>query len=109
MVKFEDQSSNHRISSDRILQGSIKTYIQSTPDQFSSNFDPGRATWEDVFEQLQNVENSYEDKGNRSAARRLFRHGTAISQTALPLLEAVPEDHGLGLLKGALIVVLKVC
>ena len=37
-----------------------------------------------------------------------MRKGEAISRSLIPLLEAIPNDNGLGLLKGGLLVIFNV-
>lgn len=77
-------------------------------DKFWTKFDIDKVTWKDVADELQKVEAIYQDQGVGNPLRRAFRRGAAYSNTAASLLEAIPNDDGLGLLKGALLVVLKV-
>lgn len=65
-------------------------------------------TWEDVIRQLDDAETMYQAKGESSMIRRGMRHGQTISRTMLPLLEAIPNEKGLGLIKGGLLVIFNV-
>lgn len=95
--------------SDHVLRRAIQDYIQSNPDESWSTFDPERASWDDVFDEVKRVEAVYRDKAASNTVRRLFRRqAPALVPNVIPLLEALPDDYGLGLLKGSLMVVLKV-
>jgi hypothetical protein len=44
----------------------------------------------------------YEQKGQKSTIRGLFRRGKSAKEVVSPLLEVIPEDYGLKALKGGL-------
>jgi len=52
---------------------------------------------------MHEAQQSYQQKGQRSAIRGFFRHGQSIKMVFSPLLEVIPEDHGLKALKGGLV------
>lgn len=96
-------------ASDFGLGAALAEYInQHNSDTFWQTFNMEKVTWEDVSEELEKVEAIYQDKGAGNPIRRAFRGSTAYTNTATHFLEAIPNDDGLGLLKGALLVVLKV-
>lgn len=91
------------------LKAALVEYIRHhNEDAFWATFDMEKVTWEDVTDELEKIEAIYQDKGLGNPIRRSFRRGAAYTNTAAHLLAAIPNDDGLGLLKGALLVVLKV-
>jgi hypothetical protein len=96
-------------ASDFGLRAALAEYIhQHDTDTFWETFNMATVTWEEVTGELEKVEAIYQDKGTGNPIRRAFRRSAAYTNTATDLLEAIPNDDGLGLLKGALLVVLKV-
>ncbi|KAH8756369.1 hypothetical protein F5883DRAFT_429860 [Diaporthe sp. PMI_573] len=90
------------------LRAALAEYIhQHDTDTFWETFNMATVTWEEVTGELEKVEAIYQDKGTGNPIRRAFRRSAAYTNTATDLLEAIPNDDGLGLLKGALLVVLK--
>lgn len=61
-----------------------------------------------MLEQLDNAITVYHKKSHGNPARAMMRKGEAISRSLIPLLEAIPNDNGLGLLKGGLLVIFNV-
>lgn len=94
---------------DFAMKAALSEYIRHEyKDNFWMKFDIDKVTWKDVVDELQKVETIYHGQGVGNPLRQGFRRGAAYSNTAASLLEAIPNDDGLGLLKGALLVVMKV-
>lgn len=94
---------------DFTLRAALSEYIRHHDKDVSwAKFDIETVTWEDVADELEKVEAIYQDKETGNPVRRAFRRSAAYTTTAAPLLEAIPNDDGLGILKGAVLVVLKV-
>lgn len=70
---------------------------------FWSNFDPESCTWHQVQDELNKVEDEYRRKGKGNFLRRALRR-QGLTRTLIPLLEGIPENDGLGFLKGGLII-----
>lgn len=88
----------------RELQHIIENYKSlNGNDYFWANFDPDTCTWHQVQNELNKVEDEYQLKGKRNHIRRAFR-GEGLTRNLTPLLEGIPENDGLGLLKGGLII-----
>lgn len=75
---------------------------------FWTNFEPDTCTWHQVQDELNKVEDEYRLKGKRNPIRRAFR-GEGLTRNLTPLLEGIPENDGLGLLKGGLIILFNAC
>lgn len=94
---------------DFTLRAALSEYIRHHDKDVSwAKFNIERVTWEDVADELEKVEAIYQDKEIGNPIRKAFRRSAAYTTTAAPLLEAIPNDDGLGILKGAVLVVLKV-
>lgn len=61
-----------------------------------------------VFNELYEAKKLYKEMGDKSRVRSLLRHGSGISRNIQPLTEGIPQDDGLGLLKGALKIIFSV-
>ncbi|KAL2285882.1 hypothetical protein FJTKL_07581 [Diaporthe vaccinii] len=86
------------------LQHIIENYKSLNGNNyFWANFDPDTCTWHQVHDELNKVEDEYQLKGKRNHIRRAFR-GEGLTRNLTPLLEGIPENDGLGLLKGGLII-----
>lgn len=83
------------------MRHALSRYIQENKQQ-RFDFDLERCTWENLFEQLENARTAYKVKAEGNPFRRAFRHGEALSRNFGPLLEAIPNDDGMGVLRGAL-------
>lgn len=73
---------------------------------FWENFHPDTCTWYHVHDELSKVEDEYKRKG--SILRRALR-GDGLTRNLTPMLEGIPENDGLGFLKGGLIILFNVC
>lgn len=51
---------------------------------------------------MQEAQRRYEQNGQRNVVRGFFRHGKSTKMLLSPLLEVIPEDYGLNVLKGGL-------
>lgn len=71
-------------------------------DTFWDNFNPDLCSWDQVYDMIEAAERAYGKKGAKYPVRRAFRHGNAITRNLKPLLEAIPDSDGLGLVKGGL-------
>ncbi|KAI0813195.1 hypothetical protein GGR55DRAFT_561743 [Xylaria sp. FL0064] len=90
----------HRLNCSRDLESAINHYLQHNKHEFNSK----SSTWQGVLEQLDNATTIYQEKARRNPARATIRKGEAIARNLVPMLEAIPNDNGLGLLKGGLLV-----
>lgn len=98
------KSCNRRLIYRRELQLIIDDYKNLNGDNgFWSNFDPDSCTWHQVQDELNKVEEEYRQKGKGSFLRRALRR-QGLTRTLIPLLEGIPENDGLGFLKGGLII-----
>ncbi|KAI4950374.1 hypothetical protein J4E91_004256 [Alternaria rosae] len=59
-------------------------------------------TWDDVFEQIDAVKEAYAAKAPKGSIRNFIRNGKADAKTLNSLCFIIPEDHGLGVLRGGL-------
>ncbi|KAG8161663.1 hypothetical protein KVR01_008650 [Diaporthe batatas] len=88
----------------RELQHIIEKYKEFyRNDKFFADLDPELCTWDQVQDQLDKAEYEYQQKGKTNIVRRAFRKDR-LTRTLSPLLEGIPENDGLGILKGALII-----
>ncbi|KAH6842762.1 hypothetical protein B0I37DRAFT_448174 [Chaetomium sp. MPI-CAGE-AT-0009] len=77
-------------------QNAIKCYVAEE----SIGVSPESCTWANVLDEMDKAKKEWDSKSKFRA-----RHGGGIERNILPLLEAIPTDNGLGLLKGGLTVV----
>ncbi|KAF3762780.1 hypothetical protein M406DRAFT_333151 [Cryphonectria parasitica EP155] len=59
-------------------------------------------SWQDVLELISNAEEQYKDKGEKNKARRALRKGQDVANVLNGLVELIPDEHGLGVLRVAL-------
>ncbi|GAP86571.1 hypothetical protein SAMD00023353_2001770 [Rosellinia necatrix] len=83
------------------LEGAINHYFQQNKQEFSSE----STTWQGVLEELDGATAMYHEKVRGNPARATLRRGDTIARTLIPILESIPNDNGLGLLKGGLLVI----
>lgn len=81
--------------------------ILNKGNKFWDEFDPQSCTWQDVFNAVEEAVAEYEGIAARSPIRRVFRSEAWIKNVP-PLLENIPENDGLGFLKGGLIILFNV-
>ncbi|WAO92213.1 Hypothetical protein NCS54_00970900 [Fusarium falciforme] len=85
------------------LRAAIQRYLEADPvGDFWDTFNPDSCSWDQVFAELEDTKKVYWSKGDGNPIRRCFRHGQGFSRNMIPLLESIPQDDGLGLLKGGL-------
>ncbi|RSM04786.1 hypothetical protein CDV31_009877 [Fusarium ambrosium] len=85
------------------LRAAIQRYLETEPaSDFWDNFNPDSCSWDQVFAELEDTKTVYRSKADGNPIRRCFRHGQGFSRNMMPLLESIPQDDGLGLLKGGL-------
>ncbi|KAI1347022.1 hypothetical protein F5Y01DRAFT_330212 [Xylaria sp. FL0043] len=96
----EQRSLWRRPGSQKDLESAINHYLQQNKHEFNSK----SSTWQGVLEQLDNATAIYQGKVRGNPARATIRKGEAIARNLVPMLEAIPNDNGLGLLKGGLLV-----
>lgn len=102
------ESYHRRLIHGRELQLIIDDYKNLNGDNgFWSNFDPDTCTWHQVQDELNKVEDEYRRKGKGNFIRRALRR-QGLTRTLIPLLEGIPENDGLGFLKGGLIILFNV-
>ncbi|KAH8901253.1 hypothetical protein GQ53DRAFT_814720 [Thozetella sp. PMI_491] len=89
------------------LRRAIENYASNTGESFWSGPEQASWGWQEVLNELEKARDSYNEKGNRIFARRMFRNGSGISRNVMPLLEGIPDENGLGILKGGLIIIFK--
>ena len=93
----------------RELQATIDTYLHTTSlPQLKHASNQTSVSWQEVFKELEDAKTLYQEKGDRNSLRRSMRNGGLINQTAIPLLEGIPQDDGLGLIKGGLLIIFNV-
>ncbi|KAI0427797.1 hypothetical protein F5Y09DRAFT_344293 [Xylaria sp. FL1042] len=97
----EQRSLWRRPGSQKDLENTINHYLQQNKHEFDSK----SSTWQGVLEQLDNATTIYQEKARGNPARATIRKGEAIARNLIPMLESIPNDNGLGLLKGGLLVV----
>ncbi|RSL58864.1 hypothetical protein CEP54_007595 [Fusarium duplospermum] len=87
----------------RDLRAAIERYLETEPaSDFWGNVNPDSCSWDQVFAELEDTKKVYWSKADGNPIRRCFRHGQGFSRNVMPLLESIPQDDGLGLLKGGL-------
>ena len=59
-------------------------------------------TWNDVFEQIDALKVAYDAKAPKGSIRSFIRNNKADAATLNSLCFIIPEDHGLGVLRGGL-------
>lgn len=92
------------------LQHAIEKYAAQNPDDnFWKKCDPKSCCWNNVIEELEDAHRVYQEKGDRNFARRTFRQGSGVARNLIPMLESIPQDDGLGVLKGGFLVIFNVC
>ena len=102
---LDDSSSDY---TGRQIQCLIKEHQSSNKgNKFWDDFDPETCTWQQVSEAAVYAEAEYEGKASGNHIRRVFR-GESLARNITPLLESLPENDGLGFLKGGLIIVFNV-
>ncbi|KAJ4135296.1 hypothetical protein NW768_004920 [Fusarium equiseti] len=93
------------------LREAIRRYQTAQADEgtdsFWSSSDLQRCSWDQVFTELENAKKSYWDSARGNPLRRLLRKGDGIDRNLRPFLEGIPQDDGLGLIKGAFIIIFK--
>jgi hypothetical protein len=77
-------------------------------DSLFVNFDMTECSWENVFNEVRHAKTAYEQKADRNPIRRCFRHGHGFQRNLKPLAEVIPGENGVGLIKGAMQIVLNV-
>ncbi|KAK5634358.1 hypothetical protein RRF57_010072 [Xylaria bambusicola] len=97
----EQRSVWRRPGSQKDLESAINQYLQQNKHEFNSKW----STWQGVLEQLDNAATIYYEKARGNPARATIRKGETLSRNLIPLLESIPNDNGLGLLKGGLLVI----
>jgi hypothetical protein len=91
------------------LRAALQKYLDNDPkSDFWQTFDAETCSWDQVFEELNNAEEAYKVKGKINPIRRAFRHGAGFSRTLRPLVDGIPQDNGLGLLRGGLQIIFNV-
>ena len=83
----------------RATQIAVKGYLARGP----IGVNPESCTWANVLDEMNRAKEEWEDKG-----KFRVRNGDIIERVLLPLLDAIPTDNGLSLLKGALTVIFHV-
>ncbi|KAJ3542045.1 hypothetical protein NM208_g4313 [Fusarium decemcellulare] len=92
-----------QISDNAGLKAAIQRYLDAQPaNEFWQNFNPESCSWNQVIQELDNAEEQYAAEGRNNPIRKALRQGSGISRNLKPLLEGVPQENGLGLLKGGL-------
>jgi len=59
-------------------------------------------TWNDVFERIDAVKEAYDAKAPKGSFRSFIRNGKADATTLNSLCFIIPEEYGLGVLRGGL-------
>lgn len=59
-------------------------------------------SWKDVLDLISNAKAQYEAKGDKSKLRRAVRNGEDVANTLKGLVELIPDEYGLGVLRAAL-------
>jgi len=84
----------------------LDEYRRLNPDEpLWGGCNPEEITWDQVFGVLDNTKRHYD---NTNFFRRKFRNEGLISRIAQPLLEAIPGENGIGLIKAGLMVLFHV-
>lgn len=92
----------------RSLRAAIQRYKETQPkNDFWENFNPDSCSWDQVVAELDETTSFYRTKAEGNAIRRSFR-GPGVSRNMGPLLESIPQDNGLGVLKGGLLIIFNV-
>ncbi|KAH7111187.1 hypothetical protein EDB81DRAFT_367857 [Dactylonectria macrodidyma] len=93
------------------LRHAIQRYRAAQATEFDrniwSNYDPESCSWIQVFDELEKAKKEYESRANNNVFRKAIRKGHGIARNVKPFLEGIPQDDGLGLLKGALLIIFK--
>ncbi|KAF4978171.1 hypothetical protein FZEAL_5416 [Fusarium zealandicum] len=88
------------------LRAAIERYLAEQPMQESwLNCKPDSCSWKQVIEEIQSTKDFYQSRGDKNPIRRCFRKGPGIARNFIPLLESIPQEDGLGLLKGGLLII----
>ncbi|KAI8664529.1 hypothetical protein NCS55_00962000 [Fusarium keratoplasticum] len=90
------------------LRAAIQRYKETQPkNDFWENFNPDSCSWDQVVAELDETTRFHRTKADGNAIRRSFR-GLGVSRNMGPLLESIPQDNGLGVLKGGLLIIFNV-
>ncbi|KAF4959593.1 hypothetical protein FSARC_10679 [Fusarium sarcochroum] len=93
------------------LREAIKRYqaVQAAEsgDNFWSSCDLEKCSWSQVFDELEEAKTSYWKRARNNPVRSFLRKGGGITRNLKPLLEGIPQDDGMGLIKGAFVIIFK--
>lgn len=108
VTTFIEVGYGRRLTRGSKLRVMIENYQRlNQGDEFWDNYSPETCTWNHVYDELNKVEEEYRRKVTNNFVRRRFRDD-GLARTLAPLLEGIPENDGLGFLKGGLIIVFNV-
>lgn len=80
---------------------------QNRGNRFWDEFNPETCTWQQVVDAAKEAETEYEGKAPKISIRRVFR-SEALVRNLAPFLEGIPDNDGLGFLKGGLTLLFQV-
>lgn len=86
---------------DSILCGSVVKSLLVEPDGRMEG-PKGVQSWNDVLRLIEAAEDHYVEKGTRNWFRQKLRKGENVATVLQSLTELIPEEYGLGVVRGGL-------
>lgn len=86
---------------DSVLCASVLKSMLVVPDGSIERAE-GVQSWNDVMKLIQEAENQYMEKAKRNWFRQKLRKGEDVATVLQNLTEMIPEEYGLGVLRGGL-------
>ncbi|KAI4685099.1 hypothetical protein J4E81_008912 [Alternaria sp. BMP 2799] len=101
-TQYNSQRAPYRSKNEKLM---LESELEAVLSKASTLF-PGckseNCTWDDVFEQIDAANAAYETKAPKGSFRNFIRGGKADARTLDSLCSIIPEEQGLGVLRGGL-------
>lgn len=92
---------NATLRVDSIFCGSYVKRLLVVPDGSTEEF-KGLQSWNDVLKLIEDAEDQYAEKAKHSWFRQKLRRGENVASVLQSLTDLLPEEYGLGVLRGGL-------
>lgn len=80
----------------------IDNFLRSGSDPNQEQTTGSTPSWDGVLKLIQDAEAQYKSKGDKSRFRRFLRQGQDVSVVLNGLVELIPDEYGLGILRAGL-------
>ncbi|KAL8306123.1 hypothetical protein RB597_003278 [Gaeumannomyces tritici] len=85
----------------RAMNDAISSYVTQHP----FDLEPASCSWEKVLSEMDNAQREYEQKGKIGAVQLRPRSSSGFQHNLTTVLDCIPTDNGLGILKAGLAVI----